>query len=53
VLDDHEVFGGRSGTFAEYVSIPEDGVVLAKPANLTFVLGGPSRRIEQLGYFSM
>ncbi len=31
-----EVFGSRSGTFAEYVSIPEDGVVLVKPANLTF-----------------
>ena len=28
-----EVFGSRSGTFAEYVSMPEDGVVLAKPAN--------------------
>jgi NADPH:quinone reductase-like Zn-dependent oxidoreductase len=31
-----EVFGSRSETFAEYVSIPEDGVLLAKPANLTF-----------------
>jgi NADPH:quinone reductase-like Zn-dependent oxidoreductase len=31
-----EVFGSRSETFAEYVSIPEDGVVLAKPANLPF-----------------
>jgi NADPH:quinone reductase-like Zn-dependent oxidoreductase len=31
-----EVFGSRSGTFAEYVSIPEDGVMLAKPGNLTF-----------------
>jgi len=31
-----EVFGGRSGTLAEYISIPEDGVVLTKPANLTF-----------------
>ena len=28
-----EVFGSRSGTFAEYVSIPEHGVVLAKPTN--------------------
>jgi NADPH:quinone reductase-like Zn-dependent oxidoreductase len=31
-----EVFGSRSGTFAEFVSIPEDGVLQAKPANLTF-----------------
>jgi NADPH:quinone reductase-like Zn-dependent oxidoreductase len=31
-----EVFGSRSGTFAEYVSIPDDAVVLAKPAHLTF-----------------
>jgi NADPH:quinone reductase-like Zn-dependent oxidoreductase len=28
-----EVFGSRGGTFAEYVSMPEDGVVPAKPAN--------------------
>jgi NADPH:quinone reductase-like Zn-dependent oxidoreductase len=28
-----EVFGSRSGTFAEYVSMPEDGMVLAKPTN--------------------
>jgi NADPH:quinone reductase-like Zn-dependent oxidoreductase len=31
-----EVFGSCSATFAEYVSIPQDGVVMAKPANLTF-----------------
>jgi NADPH:quinone reductase-like Zn-dependent oxidoreductase len=31
-----EVFGSRSETFAEYVSIPEDGVLLTKPASLTF-----------------
>jgi NADPH:quinone reductase-like Zn-dependent oxidoreductase len=31
-----EVFGGGGGTFAEYVSIRQDGVVLEKPASLTF-----------------
>jgi NADPH:quinone reductase-like Zn-dependent oxidoreductase len=31
-----EVFGSRSGTFAEYVSIPESEVILTKPTNLTF-----------------
>ncbi len=31
-----EVFGNHRGTFAEYLSIREDGVVLRKPANLTF-----------------
>src|SRR2546430_16796462 len=31
-----EVFGGCAGTFAEYVSVREDAVLLAKPANLTF-----------------
>jgi NADPH:quinone reductase-like Zn-dependent oxidoreductase len=31
-----EVFGGRSGAFAEYVSVPEDRAVVLKPANLTF-----------------
>ena len=31
-----EVFGGRSGAFAEYVCVPEDRAVVLKPANLTF-----------------
>src|SRR2546430_4300717 len=31
-----EVFGGCAGTFDEYVSVREDAVLLAKPANLTF-----------------
>jgi NADPH:quinone reductase-like Zn-dependent oxidoreductase len=31
-----EVFGGRSETFAEYVRLPQDGVVERKPLNLTF-----------------
>ena len=31
-----EVFGGRSETFAEYVRLPQDGIVERKPANLTF-----------------
>ncbi len=31
-----EVFGGRSATFAEYVRLPQDGVVELKPSNLTF-----------------
>jgi NADPH:quinone reductase-like Zn-dependent oxidoreductase len=31
-----EVFGCRSGAFAEYVSVPEDGAVVPKPASLTF-----------------
>ena len=31
-----EVFGGRPGAFAEYVSMPESGPVVRKPANLTF-----------------
>jgi NADPH:quinone reductase-like Zn-dependent oxidoreductase len=32
------VFGGLNdrGTLAEYLSISQDGAVLAKPANLTF-----------------
>jgi NADPH:quinone reductase-like Zn-dependent oxidoreductase len=31
-----EVFGGRTGAFAEYVCVREDGAVVLKPANLTF-----------------
>jgi NADPH:quinone reductase-like Zn-dependent oxidoreductase len=31
-----EVFGSHSATLAEYVSIPQGGVVLSKPANLSF-----------------
>ncbi len=31
-----EVFGGRSGALAEYVSVREQGSIAAKPANVTF-----------------
>jgi NADPH:quinone reductase-like Zn-dependent oxidoreductase len=31
-----EVFGGRTGAFAEYVCVLEDRAVVLKPANLTF-----------------
>ena len=31
-----EVFGGRSGAFAEYVIIPDDRALVMKPANVTF-----------------
>ncbi len=31
-----EVFGGRTGAFAEYVTVLEDRAVALKPANLTF-----------------
>ncbi len=31
-----EVFGGRTGAFAEYVSVLEDRAIVLKPANLTF-----------------
>jgi NADPH:quinone reductase-like Zn-dependent oxidoreductase len=30
------VFGGKSGAFAEYVSVPEDKQIVLKPANVTF-----------------
>jgi NADPH:quinone reductase-like Zn-dependent oxidoreductase len=31
-----EVFGGSSGAFAEYVTIPEDRGIVLKPANMSF-----------------
>jgi NADPH:quinone reductase-like Zn-dependent oxidoreductase len=31
-----EVFGGRDGAFAEYVTVREEGAVVLKPANVTF-----------------
>jgi NADPH:quinone reductase-like Zn-dependent oxidoreductase len=31
-----EVFGGRSGAFAQYVSVRENGALVLKPANVTF-----------------
>lgn len=31
-----EVFGGRKGAFAEYVTVREDRAVVLKPANVTF-----------------
>ena len=31
-----EVFGGRKGAFADYVTVREDRAVVLKPANLTF-----------------
>lgn len=31
-----EVFGGRTGAFAEYVCVPEERAVVPKPANVTF-----------------
>lgn len=31
-----EVFGGRTGAFAEYVTVAEDRALMPKPANLTF-----------------
>jgi len=30
------VFGGKSGSFAAYVSVPEDKQIVLKPANVTF-----------------
>ncbi len=35
-----EVFGGRSGAFAEYVCVGEDRAVVPKPANVTFEQAG-------------
>jgi NADPH:quinone reductase-like Zn-dependent oxidoreductase len=31
-----EVFGGKSGAYAEYVCVPQDRAVVPKPADLTF-----------------
>lgn len=31
-----EVFGGRTGAFAEYMCVPQDRAVVLKPVNLTF-----------------
>jgi NADPH:quinone reductase-like Zn-dependent oxidoreductase len=31
-----EVFGGRTGAFAEYIKMPEDRAVARKPANVSF-----------------
>ena len=31
-----EVFGGRGGAFAEYVTVPESRTIALKPANITF-----------------
>ncbi len=31
-----EVFGGRSGAFAEYVIVPDDRAIVMKPVNMTF-----------------
>ena len=31
-----QVFGGRGGAFAEYVTVPEDRALALKPANMTF-----------------
>lgn len=35
-----EVFGGRSGALAEYVTVPQDRAIVLKPANVTFEQGG-------------
>ncbi len=35
-----EVFGGKFGAFAEYVSVAEDRAVALKPANMTFEQAG-------------
>ena len=31
-----EVFGGRTGAFAEYVTVREERAIVKKPANVTF-----------------
>jgi NADPH:quinone reductase-like Zn-dependent oxidoreductase len=31
-----EVFGGKSGAFAEYITIPDDRALVLKPGNMTF-----------------
>src|SRR5947199_387126 len=36
-----EVFGGRTGAFAEYVSVRQDRSVVLKPGNLTFEQAAP------------
>jgi NADPH:quinone reductase-like Zn-dependent oxidoreductase len=35
-----EVFGGRTGAYAEYVCVPEDRAILSKPGNVTFEQAG-------------
>ena len=35
-----EVFGGRNGALAEYVTVRENGLVVLKPANITFEQAG-------------
>lgn len=35
-----DVFGGRTGAFAEYVCVPQDRAVALKPANVTFEQAG-------------
>ena len=32
----NEVFGGRYGSFAEYIAVPQDRAIALKPANVTF-----------------
>ncbi len=35
-----EVFGGRNGAFAEYVTVPDDRALVLKPSNVTFEPAG-------------
>jgi NADPH:quinone reductase-like Zn-dependent oxidoreductase len=35
-----EVFGGRTGSYAEYVVVPQDRAIVPKPANVTFEQAG-------------